>query len=216
MISVKLVLALAVFAVDLQEILGHGKLMRPIARASRWRDDRFNESEPHYEDNQLYCGGIGVYTSNGYKCGVCGDPYNQPSPRENENTGKYGNGIIVETYRKGQQIKANVSLDTNHKGYFKFALCPLSKKQPIETEECFKKYPLKLTNGSRLRPIKRWEQGFILIDLNLPKNLTCEHCSFRWHYRSGNNWHPCRDGAGRTGCSLNHEVFRGCADIRII
>lgn len=36
------------------------------------------------------------------KCGVCGDNYKSPRPRENENTGKYGVGVVVRTYCVGQ------------------------------------------------------------------------------------------------------------------
>jgi len=33
---------------------------------------------------------------------VCGDPYNETQPRENEDGGIYGLGIIVREYKSGQ------------------------------------------------------------------------------------------------------------------
>lgn len=35
-------------------------------------------------------------------CGVCGDPWDKPPPRDNEDGGKYGTGIITRTYTPGQ------------------------------------------------------------------------------------------------------------------
>ena len=46
------------------------------------------------------------YVNNG-KCGVCGDPWGQPSPRDNEAGGRYGKGIITRTYTPGQVIQTS-------------------------------------------------------------------------------------------------------------
>ena len=43
------------------------------------------------------------YVNSG-KCGVCGDPWSQPPPRDNEAGGLYGKGIITRTYTPGQVI----------------------------------------------------------------------------------------------------------------
>lgn len=56
--------------------------------------------------------------------------------------------------------------------------------------------------------------GYIKIKAYLPKNLTCEHCVLRWHYRAGNNWGVCPNGKGALGCG-NQETFRTCSDIAI-
>jgi hypothetical protein len=37
------------------------------------------------------------------KCGVCGDPWHEKVPRDNEHGGKYGNGIIGRRYVMGQE-----------------------------------------------------------------------------------------------------------------
>jgi len=41
---------------------------------------------------------------NGGKCGICGDPFNQTHPRDNEDGGIYDAGIIVRSYHAGQVI----------------------------------------------------------------------------------------------------------------
>lgn len=44
--------------VEFPQTEGHGMLMDPGNRASRWR---VNSSAPrNYNDNELYCGGVGV------------------------------------------------------------------------------------------------------------------------------------------------------------
>ena len=46
------------------------------------------------------------YVNSG-KCGVCGDPWSQPPPRDNEAGGLYGKGIITRTYTPGQVIRSS-------------------------------------------------------------------------------------------------------------
>jgi hypothetical protein len=43
-----------------------------------------------------------------------------PHPQDNENTGKYGKGIIAKQYTSGSVIDIEVLLTTNHMGYFNF------------------------------------------------------------------------------------------------
>ena len=71
---------------------GHGKLIEPPSRSSLWRFQEFDIFEPNinYDDNQLYCGSHSVqYGENHGKCGVCGDAYNLPRPRDNEHGGEF-------------------------------------------------------------------------------------------------------------------------------
>ena len=56
--------------------------------------------------------------ANDGKCGVCGDDYNDPQPRANENGGKYGQGVIAATYTQGQVIEVIVQITAHHKGIF--------------------------------------------------------------------------------------------------
>ena len=37
----------------------------------------------------------------GGKCGVCGDAYGDVEPRQHEDGGKYGKGIITAQYQSG-------------------------------------------------------------------------------------------------------------------
>lgn len=116
-------------------------------------------------------------------------------------------------YTAGQEIEVTVEITAQHLGYFEFALCPLNGWRDIETEECFQKYPIFLTNGdSTYQPYT--DVGEHKIRLRLPSNVVCDHCSFRWHWRAGNNWGICRNGGGALGCGAQ-ETFRTCSDIRI-
>ena len=46
------------FLLELDLVQGHGRLMNPVSRSSRWR---FNESAvANYNDNEGFCGGYGV------------------------------------------------------------------------------------------------------------------------------------------------------------
>ena len=82
------------------------------AVASFW-----NDVVPNYDDNQLYCGGLGPQIGNDYKCGVCGDNYADARPRANELGGKYGSsGIIPRTYSTGGIMNVEVQITTHHQG----------------------------------------------------------------------------------------------------
>ncbi|KAF2892167.1 hypothetical protein ILUMI_14006, partial [Ignelater luminosus] len=54
------------------------------------------------------------------RCGVCGDNYGDRIPRNNENTGKYGQGNVVAQYVSGRVITTEVYLTTNHRGWFNY------------------------------------------------------------------------------------------------
>lgn len=60
------------------------------------------------------------YGQNNGLCGPCGDDYSDPQPRNNENTGFYGRGIILRNYTAGQIVKVNVILTANHLGTFTY------------------------------------------------------------------------------------------------
>lgn len=102
------------------QVLGHGMVMDPVNRASRWRVDP--TATPDYTDNGLYCGGYAVtfflnfynlnyknryksnfllfqsqWITNNGKCGVCGDSYSEAVPRAHEFGGTYGQGVVVKT-----------------------------------------------------------------------------------------------------------------------
>lgn len=84
----------------------------------------------------------------GGKCGICGDPYNQPQPRDHEAGGKYASGIITRQYTVGQLIDVDVEITANHKGWFEFRICPNNDVKKAATQTCFDKYLLKFANNA--------------------------------------------------------------------
>lgn len=74
----------------------------------------------------------------------------------------------------------------NHKGYFEFSLCERDDPNQRETEECFEKRVLELADetGTRFH-IPRDDNGFYVVPIKIPRNVSCAHCVLRWHWRSG-------------------------------
>ncbi|UYV73625.1 hypothetical protein LAZ67_11000076 [Cordylochernes scorpioides] len=212
-----LALLLAVAAVLLpRPAEAHGRLLEPPSRSSMWRFGF--RTKPNYNDNELFCGGWAVqWQRNGGKCGICGDPWHQKEPRDNEAGGKYGKGIIVRHYKPGQKISVRVQLTANHRGYFEFRLCPNNNPEVEATQECLNQNLLEMADGSGTRyypgPSGRKSSDHTL-EVLLPKKLTCTQCVFQWTYTAGNNWGKCPDGKGRVGCGPQ-ETFRGCSDVQI-
>ena len=70
----------------------HGRMIDPPQRGSMWRFGF--DVPPNYNDMSNYCGGISrQWETNGGKCGVCGDPWDQ-NPREHEPGGKRMNKTL--------------------------------------------------------------------------------------------------------------------------
>ncbi|XP_018560921.1 uncharacterized protein LOC108903286 [Anoplophora glabripennis] len=193
------------------ETMEHGMMLEPPNRSSLWRfnlSDKFN-----YDDNQNYCGGLTKQTENGGKCGVCGDAYTDPHPQDNENTGKYGEGIIVAIYEPESVIDVQIKLTANHIGTFTYSLCVLEDPDgPESGEDCF--MPLVLEDGSTYYNVTK-EEFDIANRVQLPSGITCERCVLRWHYRTGNNWGVCDDGKSQLACGPQ-ETFRSCSDVAIL
>jgi len=220
------------FGLLLAEVLGHGRLMDPPGRSSYryFLDDPtigpFLGSHPlNYNDNELYCGGLGHQVQMGYQCGICGDPVDKTRPRDNEWGGLYGSsGIIPRVYQEGDLINLEVHVTAHHMGWFEFKLCPMSEFDTTDPDWCFgmDESLIKFTDGST-----RWEipgQGetdrpgktgwWYNKTGQLPKGLTCEHCVIQWRWHTANSWN-CDD----SGCGLGkgeQEEFYGCADISIV
>lgn len=146
---------------------------------------------------------------------MCGDPWN--GSRENEEGGKYSNGIIVRSYDQGEVISVSVQLTASHKGYFEFKICKKDNPRKRTTQECLDKYPLQLEDGSGTRYNIPNKSGYqlITVKLRLPEDVTCRDCTFQWKYNAGNSW-GADSSSGRNclGCG-NQEQFYGCADIAI-
>ena len=96
----------------------------------------------NYNDNEVFCGGYGVqWSSNGGKCGVCGDNYQDEVPRAHETGGKFGNEIIGATYTTGAIIDIDIEIVANHWGYFELKLCPVDASGDIVTQDCLDEHP---------------------------------------------------------------------------
>ncbi|GAB6033081.1 hypothetical protein CHUAL_012695 [Chamberlinius hualienensis] len=194
---------------------GHGRLLTPPSRSSMWRYGF--KTPPNYNDMELFCGGFTrQWNQNGGRCGICGDPWDASHPRDNEEGGKYGKGIVVKSYTQGQIIEAVVELTANHQGYFEFRVCPANNNGVEVTQECLDQNHLSLSDGSGNKyylPAGSGN-GMFSVQLQLPPNLHCSRCVFQWIYTSGNNWGQCEDGSQRVGCGPQ-EQFRGCADVSI-
>ncbi|BFZ22803.1 hypothetical protein BsWGS_25842 [Bradybaena similaris] len=187
----------------------HGRLWEPPSRSTMWR--RGWNTPPNYNDMELFCGGFDHQVSLGYKCGLCGDPYD--GVRENETGGKYATGKITQTYRQGQKATLEVDLTAAHKGYFEFKVCARNDPRVRETQECLNQHPLPLADGSGY---KYYPQGssMIQIEVTLPESLVCDYCVLQWRYHTGNSWGVGPEG-GCVGCGPQEE-FYGCADFRIV
>ncbi|KAJ8924209.1 hypothetical protein NQ315_007000 [Exocentrus adspersus] len=195
----------------LEQVSGHGMMLEPTNRASLWRT--YDSLPSNFEDNQFFCGGFKVqYEQNGGNCGPCGDNYADPQPRANENTGKYGLGIITGVYSSGSVINVSSTLTANHLGSLSYSVCVLEDSSSPETEECFQ--ALKLADGSESYTVQPTDFN-VVNQVQLPEDLTCDRCVLRWHYRCGNSWGDCGDGTGAIGCG-DQETFRSCADILIL
>ena len=181
---------------------------------------RYGFANPvNYNDNEVWCGGVGdQHGKYEGKCGVCGDSFGDEQPREHENGGKYGQGVLAHRYVMGQTIDVHVDLTTNHWGYFEFSLCDDVRKNKPATEECFEKNVLFLTErpGETRYYIAEDTPKKMMVKykLDLPQGVSCTNCVLRWTYVTGNTWGKCEDGTEKVGCG-DQETFRNCADIQI-
>ncbi|KAH9514759.1 hypothetical protein Btru_023560 [Bulinus truncatus] len=152
--------------------------------------------------------------SQGYKCGVCGDPYD--GARLNEEGGLYATGLISGSYLQGQVVTIQVEITANHKGYFEFRICPKSSIGEKTTQECLDRYLLALADGSGTKyRLASDAIGMINIPVLLPPVLTCDYCVLQWRYHTGNSWGVDPDGTQCVGCGPQEE-FYGCADVSVV
>jgi len=206
-------LALLVLLAIVLSVNGHGRFMKPVGRSSIWRVPEFSHlSPPRNEmDNEILCGYRPQPTNPGDDCGVCGDPFSSPAPRDNEIGGRWYRGIIVANYTAGQVIDVEIELTAAHLGFMEWRLC---SNTATENQACFNSNLLQLANGSgSMLPVTNGS-GWYRTQVRLPSGLRCNHCIIQWNYRAGNSWGNCPNGSGQTGCGPQ-ETFRGCADVRI-
>ncbi|GBN69095.1 hypothetical protein AVEN_50955-1 [Araneus ventricosus] len=193
----------------------HGRMVEPPARNTMWRMDFYTPE--NYDDTELFCGGLKVtHEDNGGKCGLCGDRYDLPVPRPHESGGNYTSGVIGRTYQPGRILDVIVEIVANHKGYFEFSLCERNDPNVRETEECFDKRLLELADGTGTKfHIPRDDNGFYIVPIKIPQDVSCSHCILRWHWRSANNWGDCENNTKAVGCGPQ-EIYRNCADISVL
>ncbi|XP_043191630.1 uncharacterized protein LOC122364892 [Amphibalanus amphitrite] len=193
---------------------GHGRLWDPPCRATMWRWGYNTPAD--YNDNQLFCGGKDHQQHDmGGKCGICGDPYDEPQPRTHEIGGPYYKGIIVSNYTVGQEIEVVVTITANHLGFFQFKICEVPGFDTEATQECLDKNILKLAGSDSTKYYITDEVRDFVVNLQLPEDLECEHCVFQWRYHGGNDWGLCPNGTGMDGCGPQEE-FYGCADVSVL
>lgn len=199
---------------DVRPTLGHGRLIEPPSRASAWRQ---GFPTPHnYNDHELYCGGFSrQWNKNNGNCGICGDAWDQKTPRPHEFGGRFGQGVTVRKYLLNSVITIRVELTANHNGYFEFRLCPHMENT---TQECLDQNLLEQYAPESKEVVTKFypKDGNKIYEMQykLPKDLICEHCVIQWRYIAGNNWGMCSDGNGAVGCG-HQEEFRACADVAI-
>ena len=194
-----------------------GRLMDPIARSSCWR--QFPDECPvEHNDNMLNCGGIQQqWGKNEGKCSVCGEDWSLRDKKfELGGDSSSPQGFIVKTYRQGQEIEAKIELSSNRAGWFEFRLCKLRSDDEDATQECLDENLLEDRQGNtRIRVKKAQKGGQIRFRLQLPKELTCDHCVFQWKYHTATNWGRDEEtGVSCVGCGPQEE-FYGCSDIKI-
>ncbi|KAL3287260.1 hypothetical protein HHI36_001736 [Cryptolaemus montrouzieri] len=169
-----------------KETLGHGMMLEPPNRSSLWRYYPIDNELviANYVDNQNFCGGYSEqWNQFGGKCGVCGDPYDEAHPQDNENTGKYGKFGPVRNYTAGETINITILLTANHLGHFEYSICNLEDpSKPESGEKCFQ--PLVLADGSDRYDVSSTDH-YVYNEVKLPNDLTCERCVLRWHYSAG-------------------------------
>lgn len=130
-----------------------------------------------------------MWQTNGGKCGVCGDNYQERTPRSHELGGKFGQGVIVKTYQSGGVLPVDVQLSANHMGNFYFQLCNLDANNGQETDACFEQNKLRLTNGADRYTLTVSGPGRFPVQLQIPAGLRCNHCVLQWTYVAGKHFY---------------------------
>ena len=87
------------------------------------------------------------------------------------------------------------------------------------TQDCLDRRLLTVTgsNATKFRDVAKFGSEMIVVPVQLPADLFCEHCVFQWKYTTGNNWgrDPETNQSG-PGLGRENETFMGCADITIV
>ena len=97
----------------------HGYMKEPPSRASAWlTDPYFKECCQNDKYTQMFCGGMNVqWNQNGGRCGICGDDWSAPEPRDFERGGAKYLGKIVRTYTRKQRIQVIIEVNEKYHKY---------------------------------------------------------------------------------------------------
>ncbi|XP_072045960.1 uncharacterized protein [Amphiura filiformis] len=213
----KSAILLVLVAVSAVYVDAHGRMWEPAGRGTEWRRGfDVPESGKDYNDMEGYCGGKTVqWQQNGGRCGVCGDNWADPEPREHEDGGIFDNQIITQTYFAGQVAELVPDVTANHYGWIEFRLCARDSRGTKLTQECFDQHVLKNVKGETRFNIGA-QKGQIKFQIQLPARVTCKECVIQWKYNTGNDWGICPNGTGMVGCSDQPEQFYSCASVEIL
>merc|ERR1712190_35418 len=110
-------------------------------------------------------------------------------------------GSVQASWRAGSWVEVEVDYLLNHAGNYQFRLC----LDGSDTEECFKKTPLKFADGSWWK----WIDATLIFNEILPTRVTdkiwipdgiqCDHCTLNWRWDT----------------ALEASIFSNCADVSI-
>ncbi|CAF0773920.1 unnamed protein product [Brachionus calyciflorus] len=209
---------LIVILLNIDFSVQHAYLYEPPSRASAWLNDTdFAACCKNYDYNQMYCGGSShLWSVTGGRCGICGDPYDQPEPRTYEKGGEKYLGKIVRTYSKGAEIPVIVQVTANHLGFFEFKICKVDGWESDATQSCLNKTVLTVRESNSVKYPVRADLQTAHLTVLLPPNLVCRHCVLQWRYVTGNSWgFDPETNTSCLGCGPVQENFLGCADISI-
>lgn len=150
------------------------------------------------------------FRNNKGRCGVCGDPFDLPTPRPHEDGGQFGRGIITRHYISGQSIDVQVELINNRRGHFELELCP--------DTDCLDVILLNQTGSLESKffvPQAEKPKEVFKLTYQLPDNFTCDHCVIRWKYVMGSHVWPCSNEDRKDPACGPQLEARACADIAI-
>lgn len=60
----------------------------------------------------------------------------------------FARNLTVRHYSPGDVVDLVVDIETNHLGYFEFALCPRKSWNELETESCFEPHLLEVVGAT--------------------------------------------------------------------
>ena len=120
---------------------------------------------------------------------MCGDPYTDKSPRDNEVGGKYANPRVLTRFYESGQV-AEISIWNNlpgAPGFYEFRLCDEESNQ---TQACLDKYLLTIKDTGKTYMEVPQTQGLVIIHVQLPPGVTCDFCLLQWRFRKGSMIQP--------------------------